>query len=229
MKLSVVMPAYNESETIADAIKMVLDIDYGMDLEVLVVDDGSTDNTLEIMKGISSKNKKVKSFSNVKNKGKGYSIRYGMEKASGDFVVIQDADLEYDPVQIRDLLKPLVEGQASVVYGSRFMGESKNQSMLFYVGNKILNLCFNALFFTRLTDVETCYKLASADVFRSLKLSSDGFEIEGEISAKLVKNGHKILELPIKYFAREKEKKKINVWDGVKTAATMIKLRLNLL
>ncbi len=229
MKLSIVMPAYNEEATIEEAIRRVSSVDYGVEVEIIVVEDGSSDATKSIVERVAQDLRGIRPFSNPKNMGKGYSIRRGIAESLGDIIVIQDADLEYDPVQIPSLLSPLIDGSADVVFGSRFMGESKNQSLVFYLGNKILNVCFNVIFLKRMTDIETCYKLTRKEVFTGLNLKSDGFEIEGEITAKLVKKGCKLVELPIKYLARDKKQKKINVWDGVKTLYLILKVRLNLL
>ncbi|MBI5158809.1 glycosyltransferase family 2 protein [Candidatus Micrarchaeota archaeon] len=221
--LSIIMPAYNEEETISEAVSKTLAQNYGVPFELITINDGSTDSTLDKLRKFSSR---VQIISSKKNNGKGYAIRTGLARAKGSIAIIQDADLEYDPKQIRAVIQPILDSRAEAVYGSRFSGSVQGMSLLFSFGNKLLTLATNLLFNSRLTDMETCYKALSRTALSSLELSETSFTVEAEITAKLLKRGFSILEVPIAYKARsQKQGKKIKIADGLKTILTLLKIR----
>lgn len=220
--LSILIPAFNELPTIAQCLDRVLKSEYVS--EVIIVDDGSTDGTRDILSKI--KNNKVKIFFHERNQGKGGAVRTAISHATGDYLLIQDADLEYDPQDYAKLLKPVMEGKATVVYGSRFTGEHRNMLFWHMLGNKFLSLTTNVLYNTTLSDMETCYKLMKRNLVTSFKLRSRRFDFEPEITAKILKTGVKIYEVPISYAGREfDEGKKITWRDGFMALWTLIKYR----
>jgi dolichol-phosphate mannosyltransferase len=227
MMLSIIIPAYNEAVTIAKTLELVMAIDYGVEFEVLVIDDGSTDGTGSIVEESIRGFANARLLKNSENRGKGYSLKRGISEAKGDVIIIQDADLEYDPAQIKGIVRPILEGEQKVVYGSRFKGGIKNMTWTFRLGNMVLNKAFNLLYWERITDIETCYKAFSKDVFKGIVIECDGFPVEGEITAKIVRSGYAILEVPIDYIARGREQKKIKVKDGVRTLGAIIKYRFS--
>lgn len=208
MKLSVVIPVYNEINTILEILRRVKDVP--IEKEIIVVDDGSTDGTREALKEIKEKN--IKIFFNKRNRGKGYSIRRGFKYASGEIVIIQDADLEYYPDEYPILIQRILEGKAEVVYGTRFQGARRVFNFYHYLGNKLLNLIANILYNTNLSDLMTCYKAFRIDVLRQLHLGADGFGIEAEITAKLFRQGFRVYEVPISYNGRDYEEGKKISW-----------------
>jgi glycosyltransferase involved in cell wall biosynthesis len=229
MKLSVVIPVYNEITTIKELINRVMNV-MDIDKEIVIVDDFSTDGTREILKQIQGDNIRV--FLHEKNMGKGAAIRTGFKYITGDVVIIQDADLEYNPQDYRKLIKPIADGLADVVYGSRFLakGQLHHFKKFFYVthfiGNKFLNFLVNILYNTKITDMETCYKVIKREVLNEINLSSSKFEIEPEITAKLLRKGFKIHEVPICYNPRDySEGKKISWRDGFKAVNILLKYR----
>lgn len=224
LRLSVIIPCYNERATIARVVDQVLAV--GRADEIIIVDDGSTDGTREIL-GQIAQNSNVTVLYHATNCGKGAAVRTGIAQATGDIILIQDADLEYDPRDYPALLQPIEEGRATVVYGSRFLGGPR-KAMLFWhtVGNRLLTLITNILYDTILTDMETGYKVFRADVIKNLPLHSRRFEFEPEVTAKVLKRGHRIFEVPITYTGREyTEGKKITWKDGPIAAWTLIKYR----
>jgi dolichol-phosphate mannosyltransferase len=225
--ISFIVPAYNEEKTIATVLEKLIKLDVGLEKEIIVVDDGSKDKTLEIVKKIKEEsNSIILIASHNTNYGKGRAINTGFKKASGDIVTIQDADLEYNLEDFKRLVKPLVQGKTKVVYGSRFLKKNAKGYSLFYIGNKFLSLMTSIIYFRKITDMETCYKLFSREVVKDLNIQSDGFALEPEITSKILKKGYKILELPIDYFPRnKKEGKKIKISDGFKALWTLIKYR----
>lgn len=223
-KLSVVIPAYNEVKTIEEIVRQVRAVE--LHKEIIIVDDGSTDGTREIL-GRLAELPDVRVVYHERNMGKGAAVRTAIAHVTGDAVLIQDADLEYDPRDYPTLLRPLLEGKAKVVYGSRFLGGPR-RAMLFWhmVANKILTLVTNILYDTILSDMETCYKLFAIDVIRSIPLRARGFELEPEITAKVLKRGYRIYEVPISYAGREyHEGKKIKGRDALIALWTLLKYR----
>lgn len=237
MKLSVLIPVYNEEKTISELLRRV--ISEKTPKEIIIIDDGSTDGTLKRIQ--SSKLKvqnyrlKFKVICNGENKGKGYSVRRGIEEATGDVLIIQDADLEYDPNDYQKLLKPILEGKTSVVYGSRLknlklklFGNKKTPLPFHYLVNRFLSTLTNMLYGSQLTDMETCYKMISREVYQKLNLVSDRFEIEPETTAKILKKGYKIMEIPIITKPRGyKEGKKIKTRDAFIAVITLFRYKLN--
>lgn len=222
-KLSVVIPCYNEKNTIEKIIEEITAVNLGsIKKEILIVDDCSKDNTRAILKKLADSNKVIKLLFQNKNQGKGAAVRRGLLASTGDVVVIQDADLEYDPQDYIRLLLPFNRGQADVVYGSRFIGGEPHR--IIYISNKIANkfltLLFNVLAGTSLTDVETCYKMVRGDLMRAVAkdLKSDRFGFDPEITTRLAKSKARIFEVGISYYGRSKaEGKKIGIRDGLKT------------
>lgn len=225
MKLSVIIPVYNEERTISKIVDTVRKVDIGdLDKEIIIVDDFSGNNTKKILKKISGKC--IKKLYHTRNMGKGSAVRTGLKQATGDFIILQDADLEYDPNDYPKLLKPLLEGEADVVYGSRFINKHKARYKLYYFGNLIINLLASIIFFKRITDVETGYKIFRKESIKSVRLKAKGFELEPEITAKLIKKRYRIMEVPIWYKCRSfEEGKKITWKDGVKAIYYLIKYR----
>jgi len=225
MKLSVVIPVYNEKNTIEKIVDLVKGVE-GIDKEIVIVDDASTDGSQEILKDIEKKNLDIKVIYKEVNKGKGDTLKIGFSNTSGDYIIIQDADLEYDPQDYKKLLRALVEEKVDVIYGSRFSGSYEKMSTLHYFGNKLLTLITNLLFGVMLTDMETCYKLMPGDFVRKLDIKSTRFEFEPEITAKILKAGLKIKEVPISYKGRAfSEGKKITWKDGFNAVYSLIKFR----
>ena len=216
MNLSVVIPVYNERETLEEIVKAVLAT--GMAYEIILVDDGSRDGTRELYPQVEALAPEIiKVILHEKNLGKGGALQTGFRVASGDIIIIQDADLEYDPRDYPAMIRPIVEGKSAVVYGSRFRGgPTKTMFFMNMVGNKFLTLMANILYNTILSDIETCYKAFRADVIKGIPIRSRGFDFEPEITAKVLKRGHRIYEVPISYNGREYEEgKKIRPWrDG---------------
>src|SRR5690349_5610608 len=224
MKVSVVIPAYDEARTIREIIQRVQAVP--IEKEIIVVDDHSTDRTWEELKKLAEEGV-IRLFRHPVNKGKGAACRTGLAQVTGDVVIIQDADLEYDPADYPILLDPIIKGRSKVVYGSRFLGPHKAMYFWHSVGNKMLTLLTNVLFDTTLTDMETCYKVFTADIAHSLKLKSNRWGFDPEITAKILKAGNRIYEVPISYTGREFwEGKKISWKDALLVIRTLIKYRL---
>jgi glycosyltransferase involved in cell wall biosynthesis len=221
--LSVIMPVYNERETLSEILAQVRAVD--LEKEIVVVEDGSTDGTRAILREEEKKGD-LKVFYHEANKGKGAAVRTGLQHASGDVIIIQDADLEYDPREYPRLLKPILEGEAEVVYGSRSLVFKETMFFLQSLGNKIVTLATNLLYGIALSDMETCYKVFRAEVIKSIPLHSRRFEFEPEITAKLLKRGYRIHEVPISYKGREyHEGKKLTWRDGITALWTLLKYR----
>lgn len=222
MKLSVIVPCFNEKETILAVLERVQKVD--LDLEIIVVDDGSTDGTREILRMASLPTVQV--LLHDQNQGKGAAVRTGVAHATGDYTIIQDADLEYNPAEYLILLQPVLDGRADIVYGSRFRGKLERMSPVQWIGNRFLTLLTNVLYGVVLSDMETCYKLVPTRVIQGLSLRSRGFEFEPEITAKLLRRGYRILEVPISYTARDASHgKKIDWRHGIPAVKTLLKYR----
>jgi len=230
LKLSIIVPVYNEEKTIEELIKKVQKV-YLKDIkkEIIIVDDFSKDNTNLIVQKIIKEYKNIKLITQKKNKGKGAAIRTALNHISGDLVIIQDGDLEYNPEEYKNLLKPIINDNAKVVYGSRLKGKIKGFDIpSHYLGNKLLSLVTTLLYFQKITDMETCYKLMRSEVIKSIKLRATRFDFEPEITAKIIKKGYKIYEVPITYNSRSfKEGKKINWKDGIKAIFYLLKYRFS--
>jgi glycosyltransferase involved in cell wall biosynthesis len=223
MKLSVIIPVYNEEATIQEILKQVRAANLAH--EIIVVDDGSTDGTRELLRQEENRPGTIVLYHDH-NQGKGAAVRTGFDHAAGDILLIQDADLEYDPRDYPMLVRPIEEGRVKVVYGSRFLGPRKAMMFWHMLGNKFLTLLTNVLYNAILSDMETCYKVFRADVIKGIPLRSRRFEFEPEITAKVLKRGHRIFEVPISYYGREyDEGKKISWRDGPKAMWTLIKYR----
>ncbi len=224
--LSIVIPVFNEKKTIEEIIERVKAV--SIDKEIIVVDDFSTDGTREVLSQIEKSND-VRVFYHDKNKGKGAALRTGFEKVRGDIVIIQDADLEYDPQEYPKLIKPILDGKADVVYGSRFMGGEPHRVFYFWhlVGNKMLTLLSNMFTNLSLTDMETCFKVFKKEVLEKITIVENRFGFEPEITAKLAKMDIRLYEVGISYYGRSyKEGKKIGWKDGISALRVIIKYNL---
>jgi glycosyltransferase involved in cell wall biosynthesis len=224
MKLSVIIPVYNEKNTIEIILERVKAV--ALEKEIILVDDFSTDGTRELLPRLKSKNISV--LMHDKNLGKGAAIKTGIKAATGDYIIIQDADLEYDPQDFFKLIQPALDGKAAVVYGSRFLGNNYFSMLSHKLGNQFLTGVTNLLYRGKLTDMETCYKLIPIELARQLNIKSRRFEVEPEVTAKILKRGYKILEVPISYKGRTiSEGKKISWKDALSTLWTLLKYRFH--
>lgn len=225
MKLSVVIPVYNEKNTIKEILRQVRSVDLGdIDKEIVVVDDYSTDGSIDILK--LEADSSIKVVRHEKNQGKGAAVRTGLANTTGDMIIIQDADLEYDPEDYLKLIDPVLKGKATVVYGSRFTGERRNMLYWHYVGNRFLSFVTNILYNTTLSDMETCYKLFSRDAIDGITIKSNKFDFEPEITAKILRKGIRIYEVPISYAGREADEGKKITWrDGLPALWALTKYR----
>ena len=214
MKLSVLVPVYNEAATLNAALKRILDVDYPCDVEVVVVNDGSVDGTAAILDALDDPRTTV--VHHPVNKGKGAAIRTAAESASGDYMIICDADLEYAPEEIPSLLAPVLAGEAKVVYGTRTFGSHTAYSFWYVLGNKGVTLFANVIYDCWISDLETCFKLMPLPLYRELDVKSAGFGMEAEVTGKLLVRGYRPYEVPISYKARSREEGKKLTWkDGV--------------
>jgi glycosyltransferase involved in cell wall biosynthesis len=214
VKLSILMPVYNEEERIADALKQALSVDYPCEIEMVVVDDGSRDGTADALAGIDDA--RVRVITHRRNAGKGAAIKTAVNSAEGEYMVILDADLEYDPQDIPKLLAPVLDGRAKVVYGNRTFGSHSAYSFWYVMGNKAVTTAANVLFNSYIGDLETCFKLMPVALYRSLDVRSRGFGMEAEVTGKLLRRRIRPYEVPISYRARNREEGKMFTWkDGV--------------
>jgi glycosyltransferase involved in cell wall biosynthesis len=224
-KLTVIVPVFNERNTIAEITRRMRRVDLPVDREIIVVDDGSDDGTRAVLGQLEDSTLRV--IHHDRNRGKGAAIRTGLSYATGDLILIQDADLEYDPDDWPRLIAPLLKGKSRVVYGSRFTGERRNMMFWHWVGNRFLALVTNVLFNTTLSDMETCYKVFDRTVLEGIELTADRFDFEPEVTAKLLRRGERIYEVPISYAGREfHEGKKITWRDGFAALRTLVKHRV---
>jgi glycosyltransferase involved in cell wall biosynthesis len=224
--ISIIVPVFNEAQTVQQVIERLLQIPLPAPREIIVVNDGSTDGTAVVLDGIPPIQGVLSIVHAVRNGGKGSAIRIGLEHARGTIIAIQDADLELDPVQLGNLVQPILDREAEVVYGSRFLNGHPPGPWLSIAANRGLTWLTNVLFGGRLTDMETCYKIMATPVARSLKLESNRFDIEPEITAKLLRQRRRILERPVKFDPRNRASgKKIGWRDGVHAIAVLVKYR----
>ncbi|HEV7896364.1 MAG TPA: glycosyltransferase family 2 protein [Planosporangium sp.] len=225
MKLSILMPVYNEEARLPEALKQALDVDYPCDVELVVVDDGSKDGTREILQRADDPRLRV--VLHEQNQGKGAAIKTAVAQATGEYMVILDADLEYDPQDIPRLLGPVLDGRATVVYGNRTFGGHSSFSFWYVMGNRGVTTAANVLFNCYIGDLETCFKLMPVALYRSLDVKSKGFGMEAEVTGKLLRNGYRPYELPISYRARTREEgKKITAMDGVEALWILLRERM---
>lgn len=225
-KISILIPIFNELNTLEIILKKVEEANFcGLEKEIILIDDYSTDGTRDILEKLKNK---YKIFYHNQNMGKGAALRTGFEHVTGDITVIQDADLEYDPVDYEPLIQMLLDNKADVVYGSRFLNTKPAGSIMLthLLGNKLLTLITNVLYNTTLTDMETCYKAFKTEFIKDVKIKSNRFDFEPEITAKILKKGARLYELPISYYGREfSEGKKITWKDGVHAIMALVKFR----
>jgi glycosyltransferase involved in cell wall biosynthesis len=222
--LSVIMPCYNEAASLPQILERVYAVE--IDKEIIAVDDHSSDNTLQFLQAEAARNPRLRVISHPVNSGKGAAVRSGLAHARGQITIIQDADLEYDPNDYYALVKPIVEGRVNVVYGSRFMGAHTGMYFWNALGNKGLTFLTNFLFNCWISDMETCYKVMRTEIIRGLSLESNDFRLEPEITAKVLKRGHRILEVPISYFGRTYEEgKKMKPSQGLYAILALFRYR----
>jgi dolichol-phosphate hexosyltransferase len=215
VKLSILMPVFNEVAVLDAAVKRVLDVSYPVETELIIVDDGSTDGTRDLYERWAA-DASIRVHLKTRNEGKGSAIRKAAELADGDYMIVCDADLEYSPEEIPMLLAPILKGEATVVYGTRTFGSHNAYSYLYVLGNRGVTTAANILFNCYISDLETCFKLMPLDLYRRLDIASAGFGMEAEITGKLLRNGYRPYEVPISYKARTREEGKKLTWkDGV--------------
>lgn len=227
MKVSILIPVYNERNVLAEVLERVAaaPLPAGCEREMIVIDDGSTDGTTDVLERFAG-NPAIRSLRSAQNHGKGYAIRMGIEHASGEIILIQDGDLEYDPREYAKLLRPLLDGRAEIVYGSRFLGGARGMRFANWLANKVLTLAANVLYRARITDEATAYKAFRSDILRNLPLECRRFEFCPEVTAKVRRLGYRIVETPISYNPRGVvDGKKIRWHDGVVALWTLIKWR----
>jgi glycosyltransferase involved in cell wall biosynthesis len=226
--LSILMPVYNEEATVERALRQLLGTNLGIDFHVVVVDDGSTDRSREIVGAVAAEEpERVVLLSHDRNRGKGAAIRTGLGSARGQFTTIFDADLEYAPEDIKTLLEPLSDGTANAVFGVRAFNGYSSHSFLYVLGNRFVTFAANALFNVYLRDVMTCHKAIRTDAFRALPLRADGFDVEPEIAVRLLQNGERIFEVPVHYKARASDEgKKLTATDGFRVLRTLVRCRV---
>lgn len=224
--LSIVMPVYNERATVRAAVERLLKTDLPIAIELVIVDDGSTDRSLDSVADLAEPGR-VRLIRHRRNRGKGAAIRTGIEVARGDVLTIFDADLEYDPADLSALLAPILEGEARVVFGTRAFGAHTAYSFWYVMGNKLVNLWASFLFDTWLSDVYTCLKMAPTELWRRIDLRSGGFGVEAETTGKLLARGERVYEVPISYRARSREEgKKIRPTDGMRALGILLRIRM---
>lgn len=222
MKVSILIPCFNERASIEELLRRVRTLP--LEKEIIVIDDGSTDGTGELLRSISREGERV--LSHKLNRGKGSAIRTGLAHATGDVIVIQDADLEYDPHDIKRMLEVLERTESPVVYGSRVLSRAAHSSTTFYLGGRLLSMLTNILYGSSITDEPTCYKMFRREVLEGIRLECRGFEFCPEVTAKVLRLGYPITEIPISYTPRSwREGKKISAWDGAEAIWYLLKYR----
>jgi len=228
MKLSIIIPVYNEAKTLESILDLVRAVDTGLEREIILVDDGSTDGTRDLLPKLEEKFEDVNVALHLENQGKGAALHTGFELATGDLILIQDADLEYDPQDYLALLNPILKGRADVVYGSRFLGGGEHRVVYYWhsVGNKILTTLSNMMTNINLTDMEVCYKVFKSEFLKGITLEQKRFGFEVEVTAKIARSGAVIYEVPINYYGRSYEEGKKITWkDGVQAIWFILKYR----
>jgi glycosyltransferase involved in cell wall biosynthesis len=227
-QLSILIPAYNEEATVRSAVERILETKYPVDeVELVIVDDGSADGTAEILRELSAADARVKVVTHERNAGKGEAVKTAIRHAGGTYAAIMDADLEYEPSDIGRLLEPVLAGDAEVVFGSRGFESHSAFSFWYVMGNKGVTLVANLLFNCFLGDIMTCHKLMPTTIWRELDLRCTGFDIEPEITGKVLAHGHRIYEVPVRYRARGRaEGKKLTALDGLRVVRTLVECRL---
>jgi glycosyltransferase involved in cell wall biosynthesis len=224
MRLSVIMPCYNEATTLATILEKVRAVD--LDKQIICVDDNSADNTYEILCREAARDPNMLVIRHPTNRGKGAAVRSGLARATGEIVIVQDADLEYDPQDYYELVRPIAEGRVNVVFGSRFMGRHTGMYFWNALGNKGLTFLTNLLFNCWISDMETCYKVMRTDIMRDLRLESNDFRLEPEIAAKVLKRGERIFEVPVSYLGRTYEEgKKMKPSQGFYAILALLQYR----
>jgi glycosyltransferase involved in cell wall biosynthesis len=224
--ISIIVPVYNEGGTIAQVIRRLLTIELPAPREIIVVNDGSRDSTAGELDRLAATSPVLTIVHAPENRGKGAAVRLGLARSRGTITAIQDADLELDPAELARLVDPILRGEADVVFGSRFLASSSHVPALTRIANSLLTMATNALYGSSLTDMETCYKVIRGDVMRRLELTADRFDIEPEITAKLLLGGHRIIERPVRFSPRSRAAgKKIRWRDGVHAIATLVRYR----
>ena len=225
MKLSVLVPVYNEAATVTAALKRILDVDYPCEVEVVLVNDGSTDATASLLAAVDDQ--RVRVVRHAVNQGKGAAIRTAADQATGDYLIICDADLEYAPEEIPRLLAPVLAGEATIVYGTRTFGSHTAYSFWYVLGNKAVTMYANVVYDCWISDLETCFKLMPLPLYRELDVRSAGFGMEAEVTGKLLVRGHRPYEVPISYRARSREDGKKLTWkDGVEALWILSRVRI---
>jgi glycosyltransferase involved in cell wall biosynthesis len=226
-RLSIIVPVYNEAATCRTVIDRLLAVSLPLPREIIVVNDGSTDSTTAVLDAAISEGLPITVLHAPQNAGKGSAIRQGLHNASGTIVAIQDADLELDPAQLGALVQPILDGEAVIVYGSRFLRGRSDAPFVTFAANRLLTMVTNLLFGGSLTDMETCYKVMRRDVAHSLELTAQRFDIEPQITARLLRRGHRIHEVPVRFEPRSRARgKKIGWRDGVRALQVLIAERL---
>jgi len=224
--LTVVIPVHNERATVREAVGRLLKAELPLSVETIVVDDGSTDGTVEELLDLRDRGE-VRILRHARNRGKGAAIRSALEAANGEVFAVLDGDLEYDPADFKALLEPIINGEAHVAYGTRLFGAHSAFSFWYVLGNKAINFAASALYNTWLSDLSTCLKVAETDLWRSLDLRSDGFDVDAEATAKFLRRGERIYEAPITYRARSRrEGKKVRPRDGLRHLWTLFRVRI---